>query len=403
MLSSFASRFYKFNVPLLFLESKRKAFLRYKLAEAGSQTRFRGRVAVVPDINLDAFRCIAVIDYVVIEVRLGKATQGKHLNKRLSEVDCQRIFAQSAAEGAPYTTDHFRLRFQEPSLKRLKESVSMLEREYGLTGDVLIHELEVSVDFFAKEPSQEAVDLISGVLKRHFLPLRGQRDGDRTAPRYPVEIALKERKTIKMKGAQFVYGKERGLFNLSGETTYRQAAVDRTLYYGKQGSDISWRVQRKDTDNRQPDGTATDLELSEQRGRLEVTLAGGELMSRGLTTLDALQGFKFESLRKYCFQTYLPTFPDAIGSALPLRHALFTRNERIFREGGCYGLDHWQRRHISGRIRVRQKAFDKSSRPGAKTKRLTSMQNQKTGYMRAYDEMNAKIEQALRQLSYRYK
>ena len=143
----------------------------HEAAPAGPQARLRGSVALTPDIDLSAYTCRAVIDWVEV-MFVRTVTQHRWVQECLQPVTGERHYVKMSRPGDGGESCQFSVRFQEPRLEMVTKAAAAIHDRFGLTTDPLIVELEVSVDFKPKVQSADVRLLMTGVLTRHLFPDR---------------------------------------------------------------------------------------------------------------------------------------------------------------------------------------------------------------------------------------
>jgi len=181
----------------------------------------------------------------------------------------------------------------------------------------------------------------------------------------------------------------------------RPVPVDTTYYVGTSASAVSWRAYAKEHDRRDPVTlTAEQLPDKNRRARIEVTLNQLELRRLGLRSLDDLGRFNFAKLQGEYFRFMLPTFESNHGGrAAAARRWLTVNRQTKFLNTGVVGLtamDAAEKRLAE----PRRKSLVLRSRKGElQVKPLRRDGRGKTTTLAAYDELNARVQAALRRLT----
>lgn len=330
------------------------------------QARLKGREVFVPEIDLSRYRCRAHIDWVFLQVRLGRQTQSKHVSYEIARVLGRKpaVLASSEEHDASlrnYTGDEFRVKLQDPTLPELRELAAALEERWGIVGVISVVGIELAIDFFPAHhiPAAEIDgdrDRLVAVLQRHHLapwelfsePRADQRffyigAGGKGHTVFVVPEAGRAAEEGRSICASMVADKETRKHILRcAESEPVPMPVDGTLYAGPKHGAVMFRVQNKVFDGSDPETRGkVPLPLRKRRARIEVTLLNEGVRETGVETLDDLATFDFSLLRKPYFSFKLPTFPTE--STKPLIKALYPvifRDKRdLFLRGGCHLLE----------------------------------------------------------------
>lgn len=271
----------------------------------GIQARHQRRTVLIPDIDLNAYTCRAVIDWAEVQFMLARDTQFRFLQDVLGEVTGRRDFVATVDPGPGKVSRVFRPKFQEPSLEMLEAAIARVKSEFGFEAEPEIVGLEVSVDFSPKVHSDDARAKMVTVLMRHLLPKSDFITNALDHPRFTWGAGTSD--TMHVVGVNIRRPKfdEAKRYNLAN----RSPAADATFYIGEDEGPLSWRVMDKviDQQNRTL-GTHLKLSDAEKRARMEVTLGSAELKRLGLSTFSQLRSFSFGKLQGRYFPLMLPTF-----------------------------------------------------------------------------------------------
>lgn len=361
------------------------------------QRRFRDRVVLRPDIDLDAFTTRAVIDWLDIRVKTIHATQPGWVFRRVYEATGTRCFAKQLDHGHT-----FRIRFQEPGLDVVRTAIEAIGNHMGIDGDVLVDGIEVSLDFTPRLPGGDNLRrTLLAVLTHHFMPNRDV-----------VHVRLRDR-------PRFVWGEGKeatGFFFPRSENRLhkkwlfmlndgdRPACAGSTVYYGRQDGPSTWRIMDKvlDRQNRAA-GTFKQLCDREKRVRIEVTLQGTALEEIGLLTFTDVESFNFGKLTRY-FRFLLPTFRDVDGLCPSAGNSVIRQvtQERItkFLNTGMVGLEAMEADWSKWRAERRAELRDKPAPNGKRLQPPRSGNGLMQNFL-AYEELNKRVEMALRKLTER--
>lgn len=368
------------------------------------QRRLQGRTVLRPTLDLDEYTCRAVIDWIDLVFKTGKPTQWMWIKKEIDGA----IGGNCHIEGRrdEDTTEHseFRVRFQEPDLKRLPLAKRAIEDRWSLQAAPTIEHLEVSIDFTPKKPSDLLLAQMFGVLVRTHLPGRDVISDPRDRPRSAWGQGSKNSAHVLPFSGKTL---ERGDELLSSVDNDLPAPFDSTHYVGARDARSAWRTMVKlvDSQNRAA-GTHRDLPENEKRVRIEVTINSDDLSRLGVRTLDDLTTYRFQTLQGDFFQFRLPTFADT--ASLPADHLRVIAAEREkqrrtkFLNSGVVGLKAMD--DSNSRIRTRKRPEMKRSLPDGKT--LRPARRPGTGFygtLVVYDGLTRRVLTALRHLGNRIK
>ena len=166
-------------------DPKRRFLLGYKNESVGlSQKRLAGRRVLRPAVDLNAYICRAVIDWVSVTFELGRPSQFRHVQDILLPNTGRRAHVEPLTAGPGGTSDTFTVIVQEATMEVLENCRAALALEYGLTARPVVNQVEVSVDFTPKVPSDDARAKMTAVLWRHLFTGRKVFDRLSTRPRY---------------------------------------------------------------------------------------------------------------------------------------------------------------------------------------------------------------------------
>lgn len=300
---------------------------------AKAQKRFESRLMLKPQLDLLSYSCSAVIDWIDIDLTLGRTTQFRFLKKELDDHLGASHHTEPATRAAGGTTDRFRVRFQEARLPRISGAMERVRLKFGLAADPEVAGMEVSIDFRPKDFSDDARARMVGLLMWHLFPAWDYMSDREARPRFTWEPGSAGTAHLVRWNARTKNNADYVRFNIDD----RPAAVDATLYVGRRTGPLLWSVQNKtrDKQNREA-GTWLELADKDRRARVEVTLRGEELEEIGVRTLSDLRSFKFGKLQGRYFRAMLPTFAATKGDPV----AEWKENQRRlkFLNTGVLGL-----------------------------------------------------------------
>lgn len=369
-----------------------------------SQARFTSRTTFTPQIDLDAYQCRAVIDWIDIHFELSRPTQHWHINERIKKLTGRKEYAEALNTGAGMTASKYRLRVQEPDLGSVRRVLEDLKKNYGLASSVTIGAIEISIDFYPKSPSDEARARMHGVLVRHFFPTTRVLTSSRTWPRFMPGS---------LKSTDYVVSRNEDDASLDiGDRMTpgmdRPTLYDSTFYIGERDSPRAfWRIQNKVLDKQNKSaGTRNKLPDDMKRTRIEVTLGEAGCREVGLDSFDDLGTAKITRLQKSFFQFMKPTFLDVrpnihrAGPVAVKRKVEEYRKQRFF-NAGVLGLQ------IRDDARQELRAIEMPNirkmhrRSGTRMPTKTRAGAGAFGTMVAYGELTRMVERALAGLEHR--
>lgn len=306
-----------------------------------SQARLVNRTVLTPQIDLGAYQCGSVVDWVDIQFELVRRTQHWKLNERIEKLTGRKEYPKALDTGAGMTATKYKLRFQEPDFRAVRKVLDDVESQYGFAAPAGVVAIEISIDFYPKMPSNEDRARMHGVLVRHFYPTTRILTGNRMWPRFMPGLIEKTDYTVSRNesddsldiGARMTPGMDRPVL------------YDSTYYVGeKDHARASWRIQNKVLDKQnKATGTHVELPEDEKRIRIEVTLGPDGCREIGLIKFRDLETLSLTRLQKGFFQFMRPTFavvrPGGArpGSAAVKRKMEEYRRQR-FLNAGVLGL-----------------------------------------------------------------
>ncbi len=321
------------SVPLRYFKSNHEpVILRYhQTALSRSQARLVGRDVLVPDLDLDAFSCSAVIDWIQLDLQLKSITQHRFLADAFLGFG-RRPYIEPIDAGAGQESSHFEVKVQEPDLLKLQRILAAIDRRYGLIAVPVVIGMEVSVDFTPKTPSDENRARMVGVLFRHLAPELQVFTSRTSMPRFAW--GNDHRWLLIQKS-----GRGSDPFTFAVNDTVNSPGADTTIYFGDKDSASMVRVMDKvvDRQNRHAE-THEVLALKDRRCRVEVTLKQSKLAALGIRHIADVSRFKFATLQGTYFQFKLATVRRLDGGAGPL--LLYRERQRVkkFLHTGISGL-----------------------------------------------------------------
>ncbi len=393
---------------------------------AGRQKRLGGRAAVVPELDLSAFRTHAVIDWVALEIGADSLQPAVNINGWLRESTGESLSVTGPAGVERYAGMNFEIKIQDPTPERLAGIVEAIKGMPRLTFAGRIAAIEVSVDWYALSHAERERLLMTDLLWRHLLPPENVwrcesgwprsvtgRAGGRLVKEGYVRKLLKDPTTAMVNGAirhagvtlqpdgELVRDLDRG--------SHVAPVVDGTVYFGAKDGPAQIKVMHKimDQQNRWT-GTRRDLRPQECRARVEVTLRGTALADVGLTAVETLAGFEFQELGARYLSYWLPTVPFHRGVAARIEDVI--RGSRswqeieVFRRTGVFGLERAQRAQSKRSARAQQKLHWKRGvrrrdDPVAERKQARRRGKGPAGLRVNFEPLQEQIYEALRRLT----
>lgn len=296
-----------------------------------SQARLVNRTALTPQIDLEAYQCRAVVDWIDIQFELSRRTQYWKLNDRIEKLTGRKEYPEALDLGEGKTATRYKLRVQEPDFRTVRRVLDDFESKYGFAVPARVTGIEISIDFYPLKPSEEARARMHGVLVRHFFPTTGVLTGKLKWPRFMPGSIKKTDYTVSRNesdssldiGARMTPGMD------------RPALYNSTYYVGERDDLRSfWRIQNKVLDKQnKAAGTRDELPEDKKRVRIEVTLGHEGCRKIGLIRFSDLETLPLTRLQKGFFQFMKPTFAIIrSGGARPGSAAVKRKVEEYRRE-----------------------------------------------------------------------
>ncbi|PJI45640.1 MAG: hypothetical protein CTR54_03935 [Rhizobium sp.] len=363
-----------------------------------SQTRFKNRTTLTPQIDLGAYRCAALVDWIDIEFQLSRRTQYWHLNDRIEKKTGRKEFPEALDLGEGRTASRYKLRVQEPDLESVRKVLEDLESEYGLATPPRIVGIEISVDFYPKSPSEETRARMHGVLIRHLFPTTRVLRSNRMWPRFtPGSI----------KSTDYTISRNESDDSLDiGDRM--SPGLDRIVLYGstyyvgeRDDPRAFWRVQNKVLDKQnKAAGTKDELPEDKKRVRIEVTLGSEGCREIGLHKFSDLETLRVTHLQKSFFQFMKPTLavirPSAVHPAsMAIKRKVEEYRRERFLKAGVLGLQ--IREDAKQELRALEMPTIKKlhRRNGTKIPVRVRTGSGAYGTMVVYEELTRMVERAL--------
>jgi hypothetical protein len=360
-----------------------------------TQRRFQNRICLQPEIDLKAYTCRAVVDWVDIRFRTVDHTQWHWIKRYIDKAIGEKVFSEKKKADDDGKYRDFRVRIQEPVTRDLLLAEEAVRAKWDLQQPAEIVGLEVSVDWTPRKQSDEALALMFGVVTRSHLPSRDIMTDPFDRPRFTWAKGDD--------GTAYVLGHDKRNPDRSDAffldpTKDRPAVIDSTYYAGAKGSRPAWRTMIKILDRQNvATGTREVLPRKDWRVRIEVTVDENELADMGIRTIKDLAGFKFQRFHGAYFKFVLPTFPDMDSepeekSRLAMAELRQVRLQR-FLNAGVVGLEAWDGAWSRKKQQARKKAIKTDLPPPT-----TSVIAGRSSTLMDYNELTRKVIQALRHI-----
>jgi len=270
----------------------------------GSQPRFGGRLALVPEADVDAYDYRSVIDFLKLEVTTAKAMAPKNLRAHLEAKGAPIGWVDPAprpGESRARAT-RFVVMVNEPTPAKLKQTLEVMAALDTVDAYGRLMALEVSIDIYPKDREDETARMMmTDLLRRHAFPRESvwrRPDG------WPRWEGLKEGETRSNESKQFLIGKTETELMQHLECGSFEARVpapsNATTYFGSRDAPVAMvRIMDKVIDNQDPEAERReDLERRDCRSRIEVRLLGKALIDfMGEPHVDRLGQVDFQKRR----------------------------------------------------------------------------------------------------------
>jgi hypothetical protein len=297
---------------------------------SSTQARFKGRIVLTPQIDLNAHQWGSVVDWVDIEFELGRPSQHWKLNDRIETITGRKEYPKALDVCSGGTASRYRLRVQEPDFKLLRRVLADLEREYGFASPATVVSIEISIDAYPRDPSEEARARLHGLLVRHFFPTTKVLTGGLKWPRFFPGLV----KPVDYIVARNDADPRLDIVDRMTPSSDRSPPYDTTIYIGEKDDPRAlWRIQNKVLDKQnKAAGTREELAEEKKRVRIEVTLGPDGCREAGISEFGLIADVKFTELQKGFFQFMLPTFgvhnPTRGGTSMMSRSSVRNRIEQ---------------------------------------------------------------------------
>lgn len=349
-----------------------------------AQRRLRDRVVLKPDVALTQHRTEAAVDWAQLRVRLdkdGPASQARFVKGIVDATGAHGVYVKPLERAEACRV--FDIRIQDPSRDGLVRVHHAL-RDRWSTAEVSVSGLEVALDFYSRGADAKERHRLLAVLQRHLWVAPEILAEPKGAIRQVRELANTEPVSIRIE------------FPQADTDTMWEFGVG-TVYAGRRGAPVSYRVQNKEADRRykndegQP--SADDLSPERRRVRVEITLLEEGLASTGYDAFEELLDGRFERLKSK-FQFLLPSIPAGCPLTSPFLKA---QSWRKFTAGGVNIHQRMERESELDRRRHRRQHERELHGRARHRAPIGNM-----GPLVSYCEVNDKVRHALRSLSSRW-
>ena len=365
------------------------------------QRRFEGRSQLEPVFDLSAYKCRAVIDWVDIEVLLGRPSQFRHLQDTIGQVLPRVQWVEPLEHHPGGTASRFRIRIQQPSLAQVEQALNAARLEYAFGAEPIVTGLEVSVDFTPKDFSDDARARMVGLLVWHLFPDFDFMSNDADHPRFTWGKRKDQTRHLIKSNNKALSPGDYTRHNLGD----RPSPVDATFYVGRAHGPLYWSVQNKVSDQRNPGkGTVAELAEKDRRARVEVTLGIEELAEMGIKHFSDLRRFRFGKLQGRYFRVMLPTILTDPRGEHPMADVLLDRRRITkFKNTGVVGLAAMDDAREAMKVEHRAELTKAHKRIETKARKRIAPKTRvgigSSGSFVAYEGLGRRFESALRQLT----
>lgn len=186
----------------------------------------------------------------------------------------------------------------------------------------------------------------------------------------------------------------------------RAPYTDGTLEVGEKNASVTWRVMDKIIDRQNvAAGTFMPLDDKSKRARVEVTLNQPEVEALGITYLNDLRALSFTQLQGRYFQFALPTFVSQVnrkpGIGMTIAAARNPERAAKFFKTGVVGLKAMDEVRAERWLQMRRTILPDMHERGLLLSPIDRTAKGVAGTFVAYDELNARVRVALRNLGSR--
>ena len=382
-----------------------------------------GRIVLAPDAAIRGnYKIEALVDRIAILVDTKSQVHWEDLKRTMEKTTGITVYVRDLTHpqkdkftwGAPLpvpdmtkrTGFHFAILIQTPMPAMLRKILNAIRDNCGLVGNVTLHLIEVSVDFYPKtaDPEQRILlrERMVGLLQRHHwvphsrlvrpevetpsdIDARQQFRG-RTKPGTKTRYLFPHTKpgaTMPDHMIEDPKVRDRILTEKPGEVLHLNSTVSK----GAKNASAHVTIQHKIADRRNPvSGTKTVLPDDARRARVEVALSGADILQdRDLGTINDLGQISFRKLTR-------PFLSFRLGTIDAWQH-LLDDAEAQMRTRGVYGLE----------LRERVRALEEREGQRNAGEKPTRNCDREGQGLDAWQEMNVVTGKALDELTRRWR
>ncbi|NIY95449.1 MAG: hypothetical protein HWE39_19765 [Oceanospirillaceae bacterium] len=258
------------------------------------QSVTNGRLLATPALALKSYKFDALLDWIAIAVTFPKKNAttkiGRAIKSRLNQPTLGGVKVEPLKRGGDRYTREMKLTMQDPTLPRLSKVLDLLACRYGVPiedgrAEHRVLGFELSVDIYPRASMvKDDLDLalrrvqMSELLRKHFAPqqifangeFNDQRDWLRCHDgegRHLISWRKGERRKKALEEVPKL------LIAATDPAKHFAAPVNATVYLGKRGRPMNYKLQDKVADQRDKEGKPRkELAPRERRSRIEVTL-----------------------------------------------------------------------------------------------------------------------------------
>jgi len=224
------------------------------------QTRFVGRKMLKPTIDLANYAFNALIDWINIRVTVARPTQHQWIQLELRKFLPRDSRIDTVRAGAGNVSDTFQIRIQEPiSIAAVRNLCTLIGIKFGDAAPATVEAIEISVDAYPRNPSDEARALILGVMQRTIFTQRDIFRDPMARPRCCKGDRSSQHNRKLLAGGRWEKNFDR--YPWLTAVNHHAAWVDSTMYLGAKEDPVLIRIMDKvmDEQNTVAGGTCQRL------------------------------------------------------------------------------------------------------------------------------------------------
>ncbi|MCV2891428.1 cytochrome P450 family protein, partial [Ruegeria aquimaris] len=234
------------------------------VASGRQRTDRSDKIVLKPDVIIrGAYKVDALVDRIAIFVDTVATTSVTALHDKISRATAAKTFVRDLTMVTPRDTwgatlpvadlhkksgQHFAILIQDPNAELLTVILQAIERDFGTTGSIQVHMIEVAIDFYPKNTTsvQDAIlrrEQMVGLLQRHhWTPHSLLRDHCPSVPRYVDARQIYAEK----EAPRYLFAQQGDSFHSDSEI--EQPKVRHRILSSKTGKDIYLgRVDKRDS------------------------------------------------------------------------------------------------------------------------------------------------------------